>query len=338
MAAPNQLEAADRWEVVQVSTAKWYTAPERCVTLLADCMKIDDSRVPKHPRMQIMVSFISTTLSSLLWHLFTTAALAQSACEKDGATSTYNQDGIVITFNNLCGKDVEAPLDYFRSPEPRRSDCIDRCVKQGPLCYGFDYTPYVSSSQNNCYLLNGTFEASNATYRNFVADAAMLDPDLVAKLPQSCRRLSLRDCFEQNSQLFPSASSSALPTASSSPTTTAAQTGSEQTAGNSGGLSTGAKAGIGAGVGLVALIAILSGILIILRRVKHKRAASNSAALPGEGQETNYRSAYPQQEGKSQIYAHTETNSSGLAAPTGTGPASGVEQIHEIDGRARHEK
>lgn len=39
--------------------------------------------------------------------------------------------------------------------------------------------------------MNGTFEASNATYRNFVADAGMLDPKLAAKLPKSCQTLSL---------------------------------------------------------------------------------------------------------------------------------------------------
>ncbi|KAF1932616.1 uncharacterized protein M421DRAFT_88992 [Didymella exigua CBS 183.55] len=280
----------------------------------------------------------STMLFCLLWHLFMTVALAQSDCEKDGDTSTYNSDGLIVPFKNLCGKDIEAPLDYFSSSELRRSDCIDRCVQRAPLCYGFDYTPYVGNSKN-CWLMNGTFEASNATYRKFVADAAMLDPNLAVKLPQDCQRLSLRDCLERNSQIIPAASVSATPTASSSSTSTAeTPTGSGQTTGDSGGLSVGAKAGIGAGVGLAALTALLGGILCVLKRVKQKRAAPNSAILSKGVQQTDQGSVYPQQKMESQTYAHMKANSAGLTAPNAAKAASIVEQIHEIDGSPRHEK
>jgi hypothetical protein len=316
-----------------------YAAPKWCVTRLAERKKFGDpSELLPDLHMRNM------SFASLIRHFYllvfslTITCLAQSDCEKDGDTSTYDQNGLVISFKNLCGKDIEAPLDYSSSPEPKRSDCINRCVEQAPLCYGFDYTPYVSSSQNNCYLMNGTFEASNATYRNFVADAAMLDPNLVVRLPQSCQRLSLRDCFEQNSQPASNASSSA-PAPSSSSTflsgattsaPTASSTGSGHTTGDSEGLSTGAKAGIGAGIGLVALIAILSGILIVLKRVKRKRAAASSAGLSAETQQAKQGNMYLQHKAGSQTCAHIDTSSLELA--------SGTEEVYEIDGRARHEK
>lgn len=278
--------------------------------------------------------------------LLATAALAQRDCEKDGATSTYNQSGLIVPFNNLCGRDIEAALDFFASPEQRRSDCLDRCVRQVPLCYGFDYGPYVSSSQNNCWLMNGTFPASNATNRNFVADAAMLSPDFLARLPQNCRTLGLRGCFEQNGQLDFSTSSSAAPTASSSTqrlsattTPTETPTGSVQRPGDSGGgLSTGAKAGIGAGIGLAALIAILSGLLFVLKRLKRRRAGAVTQVPSTEAQQTGHGDTYSQHKGESHIYAHMGTNSPGLAAFVPAKPAAETEQVHEIDGSARHEK
>ena len=282
----------------------------------------------------------------LLWLWLAASAFAQRECEKDGDTSTYNQNSLVVPFRNLCGKDVEASLDYFSSSEPRRSDCIDRCVKQAPLCYGFDYTPYTSNSQNNCYLMNGTFKASNATYRNFVADAGMLDPNLAIKLPKSCQSLSLRECLEKNAQLVPSASatstssssSTSISTASTTSAPTAGSSNNEQATAGTGGLSTGAKAGIGAGIGLVALIAVLSGLLLLLRRVKRRRRGAQLPVLAAEAELDSYSKPYPQHKAESQTHAHMEASSPAIAAPKPVDTASSVEQIHEMDGRPRHEK
>jgi hypothetical protein len=290
-----------------------------------------------------MLSLSSTRHLFLFWLWLAAVALAQRDCEKDGNTSTYNQNGLVVPFENLCGKDIEASLDYFSSSEPRRSDCIDRCVKQAPLCYGFDYTPYTSNSQHNCYLMNGTFKASNATYRNFVADAAMLDPNLATKLPKSCQTLSLRECLEKNVQLVPSASAtsnSSSPSTSfpgASPTSSPSSTDSGQLTGGPGGLSTGAKAGIGAGIGLIVLIAVLGGVLLLLKRVKRKRAAANSPVSLAETQQASLGAVYPENKAGSH-YAHMESGSPAPVPPHPVRPAPDVEQVHEIDGRPRHEK
>lgn len=139
----------------------------------------------------------------VVWLWLAASALAQRDCEKDGDTSTYNQNSLVVPFKNLCGRDIEAFLDYLSSSEPRRSDCIDRCVKQAPLCYGFDYTPYTSNSQNNCYLMNGTLKASNSTYRNFVADAGMLDSNLATKLPKAVSHSVYASVLRRTPNCFP---------------------------------------------------------------------------------------------------------------------------------------
>lgn len=46
------------------------------------------------------------------WLCLTVLASAQRDCEKDGDTSTYNQLSLVVLFENLCGKDIEASLNY----------------------------------------------------------------------------------------------------------------------------------------------------------------------------------------------------------------------------------
>lgn len=273
----------------------------------------------------------------LLFLWLTSAALAQRDCDNDGATSTYNESGLIVPFDNLCGRDIEASLDFFASPEQRRSDCLDRCVKQAPLCYGFDYTPYVSSSQANCWLMNGTFLASNATERGFVADAAMLNPNFLNQLPENCKTLGLRGCFERNGQLNFSTSNLATPTAptsTSEASTTAALSTVRDQQHASGTLSTGAKAGIGAGVGLVALIAMLCGILFVLRRVKRYRAT----VPPTEAQQDLHGDANSPYKAKSQIYARMATSLPGLASTSPTMAAASAEQVYEIDGRTRHEK
>lgn len=105
-----------------------------------------------------------------------------------------------------------------------------------------------------------------------------------------------------------------------------------------GGLSTGAKAGIGAGGGLAALIAVLVGVLVLLKRVKRKRAATNSQVLTTETEQESRCDSNPQYKAESQTYAHMETSPTVLMSPNPVKPASSVEQIHEIDGRPRHEK
>jgi hypothetical protein len=274
---------------------------------------------------------------SLLCLWLSTIALAQRECDLDGATSTYNQGGLIVPFDNLCGRDIDAALDYIWSAEQRRSDCIDRCVKQAPLCYGFDYTPYVSSSSANCWLLNGSFPASSATVRSWVADAGMLNPGFLAELPEDCKTLGLRGCFERDGGLGSGISGLATGTASlsSSATSRVSTTTAPSTVGSqqepSAGLSTGAKAGIGAGAGLAALIAILCGVLFVLKRVKRNRTTAPSAMV----QQSNTGDAYPPQKAESQIHACVATGGLELAEPR---PAASAEQVHEIDGRARHEK
>jgi hypothetical protein len=260
-----------------------------------------------------------------LW--LSTVALAQRECDLDGATSTYNLGELIIPFDNLCGRDIGAALDYYSSAEQRRSDCIDRCVKQAPLCYGFDYTPYVSSTSNNCWLMNGSFSTSSAKVQNYVVDAGMLNPDFLAKLPEDCKTKGLRGCLE-GGLATPTASLSS--SATSGVSTTSPSTGGDRQE-TSGGLSTGAKAGIGAGVGLAALIAILCGVLFILERVKRKRATAPSAMV----QQSNTGDVYPSHKAGSQIHAYVATGGLELAEPRPGMPAA--EQVHEIDGRARHE-
>ncbi|KAF2999428.1 hypothetical protein E8E13_007485 [Curvularia kusanoi] len=276
----------------------------------------------------------------LLFAWLTNAALAQPGdCDEDGATSTYNQNGLTVPFDNLCGRDIEAALDYALSSEQRRSDCLDRCVRQAPLCYGFDYTPYVSSSQINCYLMNGTFPASNATERSFVANAAMLNPAFRDQLPEECKALGLRECFKRNgplgsgtSGLATSTVSSPLSTSEASATTSPPALRDQQKASEK--LSSSAKAGIGAGVGLVALIAILCGLLFLLKRAKRKRATKLSTeAQQGDLSDTN-----PPHKMEAQIYARMATSSPGLATSSPALPTAILEQVHEIDGHTRHEK
>jgi hypothetical protein len=256
---------------------------------------------------------------SLLCIWLPSLALALRECDLDGATSTYTQGELIIPFDNLCGRDINAHLDYAPSAEQRRSDCLDRCVRQAPLCYGFDYSPYIRQSDNNCYLMNDSFPASSATERSFVADAGMLNPEYLARLPEDCKSLGLRGCFERYGPLGSfSTASSATPTASSS-----------------GGLSTGAKAGIGAGAGLVALIAILCGVLFILKRVKRKRSRSPSNTV----QQSNHGGdTYPSHKAESQTHVCEAASGPELAEPSSSMPAASSEQVHEIDGRARHEK
>lgn len=297
-----------------------------------------------YTQIQDMISVSSIKELSISWIWLAALALAQRDCEKDGETSTYNQRGLVVPFENLCGRDIQAAVDFpDATSEQRRSDCLDRCVRKAPLCCGFDYGPYISPTQNNCWLMNATFAASSATEQTFIADAAMLSTDFLAQLPDNCKTLGLRGCFERNGQIGTSISSSPTPPTSSdhvSTTKTPTAISSDIGASAEGfdGLPTSAKAGIGAGVGLVALIAILSGILFLLKRVKRKRRAARSPIIAAEIGREDHGSPYSRGKAEPPIYAHMPPSSPAPAPAYPAKTVSNVEQVHEIDGHPRHEK
>lgn len=320
------------------------TAPAACVTQKAHHMKMSNSPISRGTYIQDMMSLYSIKELSISWIWLAALALAQRDCEKDGETSVYNQSGLVVPFENLCGRDIRAAVDFpDATSEQRRSDCLDRCVRKAPLCYGFDYGPYISPTQSNCWLMNATFAASSAIKQTFIADAAMLSTDLLAQLPNNCGTLGLRGCFERNSQLGTSISSSTTPSTSSdhvstpnNPTTISS--GIRASAKSSDGFPTSAKIGIGAGVGLVALIAILSGILLVLKRVKRKRQATNYPVIAAEIGQEEHGSRYSRDKTETQTHAHMAPSSPAPAPSCPIKTASSVEQVHEIDGQPRHEK
>lgn len=133
-----------------------------------------------------------------------THASAQSDSDRcvGNTTTTYHDFNLTVPFQNLCGKDIGAKVD-FEDPtfEETWSDCMGRCVKKEPLCYGFDFRPLGATDYENCWLMNATFDAATAVYPGFVIDAAMLAPDLVEGLDDDCRRLGLRGCFLKNGRL-----------------------------------------------------------------------------------------------------------------------------------------
>ena len=273
------------------------------------------------------LSFLCLCLSSV--------ALAQRReCDEDGDISTYDQGGLVVHFDNLCGKDFENDtLDFARSVEQLRSDCLERCVRWAPLCYGFDYGPYTDDKKTNCFLRNGFLPASNARMGDWRADSAMLNQDFLAQLPDDCKGLGLRGCFERYGRLGNDTAGSTTPTATlfSSPTSGVA---APSTVGNpqeaSGGLSTGAKAGIGAGTGSAAIIAIVC-VVLVRKRIKRKRATVPCTTV----QQSNTGDS-PH---KAEAQIHSCVAASGLElANTSPGMSeANAEHFHEIDGQACHE-
>ncbi len=273
--------------------------------------------------------------------LLATIINAQRDCQGD--TSTYDQNGLIVPFKNLCGKDIQKDIDFSgATTEEKWSDCLESCVKKVPLCYGFDYTPFVGYSdgkvsRHDCWLKNATFSENDASFQNFVVDAAMLSRDYVAGLFNDCKTLGLRRCFEQNGRIgstHPSLrmSSTAIEKSSSSSALsapTAEPSGVAVTNGGVAELSTGAKAGIGAGSGVLTLMAIVFCIVCVLRRQKRRR---NSLGLTASS-DMNMLTVNGQCFDRSELPSHTDSgeNKQVLAiAP--------ADQVHEIDGSARHEK
>jgi hypothetical protein len=228
--------------------------------------------------------------------------------------TVYNSSGLVAPFNNLCGKDISAPVDFPESYlEVSFADCMARCVEKKPLCYGFDFRP-LGSGATNCWLMADAFDERTAVSRDFVADAAMLGPDLLGSMANECKELGLLGCFQKNGgwKQDPTAGmtslSSAVPSASSSVSmTTSSTTATSSTAPVSkDGLSAGASAGIGVGVGLVVLGAVLVGILFLLRRRRKQKARNISGgaveAGPGENA-TGYKYAQEKSVAPAELYA-----------------------------------
>lgn len=263
----------------------------------------------------MLVCSISNLSFLCLW-LSSVALAQQRECDRDGETSTYNQNGLTVPFDNLCGRNITAALSYGWTPEQRRSDCIDRCVKQAPLCYGFNYTPYIDPFQANCILMKDSVPASSVTDRGLVADAATLDPDFLAQLPDDCKTLGLRGCFEKYGHLGTGTADLATPTASSSSSTTST-TAAPST--GSGDLTREEKIGIGAGLGgATGSIAILCVVWFVRRCVKRKRATGSYNTVQQHG-------------------ANAATGGLELASTSPGVFEANAEPFHEIGGRSPHE-
>lgn len=295
----------------------------------------------------MIMTILKAFLSNVHWSTLLLAIATAAQRDFQGETSTYNQNGLVVSFKNLRGKDIQRAIDYpDATTEEKWSDCLESCVKKVPLCYGFDYTPFVgysdsTVSRNKCWLKYSTFEESDATVQSFVADAAMLSPDLISGLHKDCKKKGLRGCFE-NGRLNSTILSTLMPsTTAEHPFSTFTQTSSATSiptvVATDGGLSIGAKAGIGAGAGSLALLVAIAAVMCILRRRRRKRGRNEPA---GAGKfQANIDTQSPPATG-SHTYIHqyespvpviaTSTKNDMVVASQG--------RVHEIDGSERHEK
>ncbi|CAI6336592.1 unnamed protein product [Periconia digitata] len=261
-----------------------------------------------------------------------------------GTFSTFERDGYTISFRNLCGKDISAPVDfpnpYFASTW---STCLELCVNKQPLCYGFDYGVPVDSALANCWLMQSEFPESSAIENTNSVNAAMLTPDMLARLPADCTSLGLAQCFREmkstSSSTTPS-SSSTLSTSVGTPmtvTTTVASTGTTNTSpappppvSPKSGLSTGAKAGIGGGIGGAAVLGIIAaGGIFGLRRRRKRAIVPETAHTGGAAADANaaeekivdedakwrYRSELPANEG---LHQHRSVELDGRGISNGT--------------------
>ena len=265
------------------------------------------------------------TLSSLCLWLSSVALAQQRECDRDGTTSTYNLGGLTVPFDNFCGENITAALSYSWTSEQRRSDCIGRCVKKAPLCYGFNYSPYIDLFQANCILMKDSVPASNVTKGDLVADAATLNPEFIAQLPDDCKTLGLRGCFEKYGRLGTGTADLATSTASSSSSTTST-TAAPST--GSGDLTREEKIGIGAGLGGAAgSIAILCVVWFVRRCVKRKRATGS------------YNTVQQSNNGDTHQPHGADAATGGLELAS-TSPGifeANAEPFHEIGGRSPHE-
>ena len=262
-----------------------------------------------------------------------------------GAATIYNTSGLVVPFRNLCGKDISAPADF---PDPfveeSFASCLARCVQTKPLCYGFDFRP-LYSGEYNCWLKNAEFDERTAVSRDFVADAAMLSPDLLGNMADECKELGLLGCFEKyggwrkdqvpsSSSVASSASSGVSSASSAVSSMTSSTAATSNTADESkSGLSTGASAGIGVGVGVVVLGALLFGVVFLLRRKQRARSANASygAVEVGSGENpTGYGHGREKSAAPTELYAQhnyqqaAELDGAGPPAPPAQPVESGV--------------
>ncbi|KAF2878517.1 hypothetical protein BDV95DRAFT_601155 [Massariosphaeria phaeospora] len=250
---------------------------------------------------------LQASWSLCTWFLAIAYAAAQSGCAGD--TSTYDEQGLSVDFQNLCGKDITAQVDFMDpTNEATWSQCLARCVEKEPLCYGFDFTP-LDTAPFNCWLMNGTFAVDTAVSQPYAVDAAMLGSELLAGLSEDCKSMGLVGCFEKNGRLgtetataekTPSSTSPPVTAAAAPPSTTSDALGPTTivvtvTAGGATspsappspeskrrGLSTGAKAGIGAGIGVIALLGAITGGFLLLQR-RNQRALGAPANIAHTG-------------------------------------------------------
>jgi len=74
-----------------------------------------------------------------------------------GNTTVYEKNNLNATFKNFCGDDIQAAVDMSNSPQATWDDCLDACIESNPLCYGFDYGPFIDWTSSNCWLMGKTF-------------------------------------------------------------------------------------------------------------------------------------------------------------------------------------
>lgn len=289
-----------------------------------------------------------------------------------GDASIYTQNGLVVPFKNLCGKDIQKKVDFLDPTDERTwSDCLDRCVTKKPLCYGFDFTPY-GTTANSCWLMNATFLESDAVTQTYTVDAAMLSQGFLDGLSSDCTTLGLEGCFKKNGQLGvssrPEQTTIATGQTSTQPnlvtpatiatstaitdtdgrvstivltTVTMVSTAAATPASDSKQLSTGATAGIGAGAGAVALIIVLVLAVCILKRRKRAQSNDSSPTYVSENEKMGYSGLYRQDMAELQAYTHGPYGSPelpGSALPKGAPAFAAQEEVHEIDGSSRYER
>jgi hypothetical protein len=225
-----------------------------------------------------------------------------------------------VPFQNLCGKDITAPVDFLDPTNERTWDnCLERCVNKAPLCYGFDFTP-LGAAQFNCWLMNASFPASAAAAQSYVVDAVMLGSAFLDSLGAECRTLGLAGCWRSKGTLgegvqvsstgtLRAASATGAGTTSGAISsigtisTTAVGTSASSLAtaapsappapASSVGLSIAAKAGIGGGAAIAMLLLIVTAIFSLFKRRKRNNVRETTlsstpeklpvAALPHSG-------------------------------------------------------
>lgn len=172
-----------------------------------------------------------------------------------GDTLNYNSSGIFVPFKNLCGRDINATVDFVARHVTNRNDCLGLCVSRTTLCYGFDYNEAPrSGSVNNCYLMGGMFEERD-TIPEATGNAAMLMPEFRNEYLNQCGTRGLQECLHDQRAAPTSGSASNATTLQNSPVSTSR-------------LSTGSRVGIGSAVAVVVSLVILAVASLLLNRRK----------------------------------------------------------------------